>query len=51
MLTFVPGEIGKTVTVVVNGDRLAKPNETLECDCRVTSTIWETFCSTLIITQ
>jgi ELWxxDGT repeat protein len=27
-LTFAPGEISKTVTVLVNGDRLAEPNET-----------------------
>ena len=27
-LTFAPGEISKTVTVQVNGDRLAEPNET-----------------------
>jgi hypothetical protein len=27
-LTFAPGEISKTITVLVNGDRLAEPNET-----------------------
>jgi Calx-beta domain/FG-GAP-like repeat len=27
-LTFVPGETSKTITVLVNGDRLAEPNET-----------------------
>jgi hypothetical protein len=27
-LTFAPGETGKTITVLVNGDRLAEPNET-----------------------
>lgn len=28
VLTFAPGEMSKTVTVLVNGDRLAEPNET-----------------------
>jgi hypothetical protein len=28
MLTFAPGETEKTITVQVNGDRLAEPNET-----------------------
>jgi hypothetical protein len=27
-LTFAPGETSKTITILVNGDRLAEPNET-----------------------
>ncbi len=27
-LTFAPGEMSKTITILVNGDRLAEPNET-----------------------